>query len=188
MKRYIITFCLIFFLNACASKANTQYYYLPNSNFIPPLKINNVIEITVQVADHLSSPSIVIGDKRFHSIHFTTNHLWAENLAKSIQNNISNKLNQLGKNNDNAFSIYSDTNSLEKLEIIIEKFQGNLDGTAEVVGYANLLDNQHNIKKSLAFKETALQSFDGYQGMLEALDNALSKVANKIYIFFEGVS
>ncbi|MCV2502526.1 MAG: ABC-type transport auxiliary lipoprotein family protein [Neisseriaceae bacterium] len=185
MRRYIIAFCLILFLNACASNAiNTEYYYLPNSDFIPPLQINNAVEVTVNTADYLSSSSIAIGEKNTNSIHLTTNHLWAESLSKAIQSNISNKLNQLGMSNSYAFSIYPNPNASERLEIVIDRFQVNLDGTVEVAGHAKLLDAQDKIKNALAFKETALQKTHGYQGMLEALDDALMQVANKIYIFF----
>lgn len=183
--KYILSFCLILCFCACASSVvTTQYYYLPNSNFIPPVKFNNAIEVNVNTADYLSSGAMVLGGQNSNVLHLASLHLWAKDLDVSIRNNLSNQLNQLGTKDNRYFSIYPNPNQEDKLEVIIEKFQSNLDGTVEITGYANLLNHQNNIKNSMAFQEKILQKSADYQGMINALDTALVKVSNTIYLFF----
>ncbi|MFH4353954.1 MAG: ABC-type transport auxiliary lipoprotein family protein [Neisseriaceae bacterium] len=176
----------IFYLSACTfdSVPGTRYYYLPDSNFIPPVaQPEEQVTVEVSLPSYLATSAMVIGDNDGSSFQLTTQNLWATELSSAIKNNLINHLNQLGASKKQFFS----PKGLDprKLLVTLEKFQGDVNGRARVIGYATLLNAKGTVIKSIAFREEARQEADGYPGMLEALNKALRQLSQRLYVLFQ---
>lgn len=183
--KYIIPL-LLSLLSACSlmdhSLAN-QYHYLPHSHFIPPLQNYHATHIELQLASYLNTSSMVVGDTE-GTVIFTSQNQWVGNLAEAIRNNLSNRLNELGQRERRFFTIDTNHRHTKKLVIFIERFQGNLNGTARVTGYAKLLNQEDEVQKANDFDIKVKQQQNGYPAMLQALDRALKLAAQRIYSLF----
>lgn len=185
MKKYIILLWLGL-LSACSLIGHglaNQYYYLPHSHFIPPLQNYHAIDVQLQLASYLHISSMVVGNTE-NTVIFTNQNQWIGDLAKAIRNNLSNRLNELGQKERHFFTIDTNHRHTKKLVIFIERFQGNLNGTARVTGYAKLLNQEDEVQKANDFDIEVKQQQNGYPAMLQALDQALKLAAQRIYSLF----
>lgn len=184
--KYIIPLLLFSLLSACSLMDHglaNQYYYLPHSHFIPPLQNYHAIDVELQLASYLNTSSMVVGDTD-DTVIFTNQNQWIGNLAEAIRNNLSNCLNELGQKERRFFTINTNHRHTKKLVIFVERFQGNLDGTARVTGYAKLLNQEDEVQKANDFDIKVKQQQNGYPAMLQALDQALKLAAQRIYSLF----
>ncbi len=165
-------------LAACASTP-TQYYKLPNSTQKVNQQLNKpAIQMQVVLADYLQSSSIVY-ELAPNTIQFTSNNIWAESIQTALQNNLQNKLNQYSAQNRYTGN---DNQSNQKLTIYIQNFYGSYTGHVVVDGFAHWQLNG-KIVKSYNFSIKEAQNGDGYQPMLNAMDNALTQVANELLTY-----
>ncbi len=183
LERYLLLFLLVAF-GACSSKNETsiEYYYLPHSQYKPPMQEIEAIRVEVELSSSLATSSFVVGvDARSgknNAVVFSARNLWAEDLGSAIRNNLSNKLNLFGKQTGQNFTIYG--HDFPRLHIVIEKFQGNIGGPAQISGYASFFSKEKKAPLSFAFKASAPQYDEGYSALAASLDKALDKVAQQI--------
>lgn len=183
--KYIIPF-LLSLLGACSLIGNglaNQYHYLPHAHFIPPLQNYHAIHVELQLASYLNTSSMVVGNTD-NTVIFTNQNQWIGSLSEAIRNNLSNRLNELGQREQRFFTIDTNHQQTKKLVIFIERFQGNVDGTARVTGYAKLLNQEDEVQKANDFDIKVKQHQNGYPAMLQALDQALKLAAQRIYSLF----
>ena len=159
-------------LAACGTAQSTQYFVLPDSQYIRPTAQGNEIAVKVNLAEPLANGGLVYQTDAYH-VNFAKNHLWAAPLDGALAANLSNKLNRL--NPHRTFVPASRSQSSQTLKVYIEAFQGSYQGQTTISGYAQWPDG-----RSKPFNAITPQQGDGYTAMLESLENGLSQVADTI--------
>ena len=159
-------------LAACGTAQSTQYFVLPDSQYIRPAAQGNEIAVKVNLAEPLANGGLVYQTDAYH-VNFAKNHLWAAPLDGALAANLSNKLNRL--NPHRTFVPASRSQSSQTLKVYIEAFQGSYQGQTTISGYAQWPDG-----RSKPFNAVTPQQGDGYTAMLESLENGLSQVADTI--------
>ena len=159
-------------LTACGTAQSTQYFVLPDSQYIRPAAQGNEIAVKVNLAEPLANGGLVYQTDAYH-VNFAKNHLWAAPLDGALAANLSNKLNRL--NPRHTFVPASRSQSSQTLKVYIEAFQGSYQGQTTISGYAQWPDG-----RSKPFNAITPQQGDGYTAMLESLENGLSQVADTI--------
>lgn len=159
-------------LAACGTAQSTQYFVLPDSQYIRPAAHGNEIAVKVNLAEPLANGGLVYQTDAYH-VNFAKNHLWAAPLDGALAANLSNKLNRL--NPHRTFVPASRSQSSQTLKVYIEAFQGSYQGQTTISGYAQWPDG-----RSKPFNAVTPQQGDGYTSMLESLENGLSQVADTI--------
>ena len=159
-------------LAACGTAQSTQYFVLPDSQYIRPAAQGNEIAVKVNLAEPLANGGLVYQTDAYH-VNFAKNHLWAAPLDGTLAANPSNKLNRL--NSHRTFVPASRSQSSQTLKVYIEAFQGSYQGQTTISGYAQWPDG-----RSKPFNAITPQQGDGYTAMLESLENGLSQVADTI--------
>ena len=157
---------------ACGTAQSTQYFVLPDSQYIRPAAQGNEIAVKVNLAEPLANGGLVYQTDAYH-VNFAKNHLWAAPLDGALAANLSNKLNRL--NPHRTFVPASRSQSSQTLKVYIEAFQGSYQGQTTISGYAQWPDG-----RSKPFNAVTPQQGDGYTAMLESLENGLSQVADTI--------
>ena len=159
-------------LAACGTAQSTQYFVLPDSQYIRPAAQGNEIAVKVNLVEPLANGGLVYQTDAYH-VNFAKNHLWAAPLDGALAANLSNKLNRL--NPHRTFVPASRSQSSQTLKVYIEAFQGSYQGQTTISGYAQWPDG-----RSKPFNAVTPQQGDGYTAMLESLENGLSQVADTI--------
>ena len=159
-------------LAACGTAQSTQYFVLPDSQYIRPAAQGNEIAVKVNLAEPLANGGLVYQTDAYH-VNLAKNHLWAAPLDDALAANLSNKLNRL--NPHRTFVPASRSQNSQTLKVYIEAFQGSYQGQTTISGYAQWPDG-----RSKPFNAVTPQQGDGYTAMLESLENGLSQVADMI--------
>ena len=159
-------------LAACGTAQSTQYFVLPDSQYIRPAAQGNEIAVKVNLAEPLANGGLVYQTDAYQ-VNLAKNHLWAAPLDGALAANLSNKLNRL--NPHRTFVPASRSQSSQTLKVYIEVFQGSYQGQTTISGYAQWPDG-----RSKPFNAVTPQQGDGYTAMLESLENGLSQVADTI--------
>ena len=81
-------------LTACGTAQSTQYFVLPDSQYIRPAAQGNEIAVKVNLAEPLTNGGLVYQTDAYH-VNLAKNHLWAAPLDGALAANLSNKLNRL---------------------------------------------------------------------------------------------
>ena len=159
-------------LAACGTAQSTQYFVLPDSQYIRPATHGSEIAVKVNLAEPLANSGLVYQTDAYH-VNLAKNHLWAAPLDDALAANLSNKLNRL--NPHRTFVPASRSQNSQTLKVYIEAFQGSYQGQTTISGYAQWPDG-----RSKPFNAVTPQQGDGYTAMLESLENGLSQVADMI--------
>ena len=159
-------------LAACGTAQSTQYFVLPDSQYIRPAAHGNEIAVKVNLAEPLANGGLVYPPDA-SPVNLAKNLPWAAPLDGALAANLSNKLNRL--NPHRTFVPASRSQSSQTLKVYIEAFQGSYQGQTTISGYAQWPDG-----RSKPFNAVTPQQGDGYTAMLESLENGLSQVADTI--------
>lgn len=167
MRCFLIAVALL--LSACSTSQSTQYFVLPDSQFVYPNRSGQELAVKVYLAEPLANGGLVYQTDAYH-VNFARNHLWANALDNALAAGLSNKLNRLSHQYTFVPSARSQSNQV--LKVYIEAFQGNYQGKTLINGYA-LWPNG----KSKPFYVETTQQGDGYDAMVEALNQGVEKAA-----------
>ncbi len=159
-------------LAACSSTQSTQYFVLPDSQYIQPNRPGNEVAVKVFLSQALDNGALVYQTDAHH-VHFAKNHLWANPLDSALANHISNKLNRLSP--QQVFVPAGRSKSSRQLKVYVEAFQGSHEGKTIVSGYA-LWPNG----SSKPFHAETAQAGDGYAAMVTSLAAGLEQAAQEM--------
>lgn len=159
-------------LAACGSTQSTQYFVLPDSQYIRPDRQGSETAVKVHLAAPIAEGGLVYQTDAYH-VNLAKNHLWAAPLDGALAANLSNKLNRLDPRQ--TYIPSSRSQSSRVLKVYIEAFQGSYLGETAVSGYALLPDGS-----SKSFNITTPQQGDGYTAMLQSLETGLEEAAKTI--------
>ena len=161
-------------LAACGTAQSTQYFVLPDSQYIRPAAHGNEIAVKVNLAEPLANGGLVYQTDAYH-VNLAKNHLWAAPLDGALAANLSNKLNRL--NPHRTFVPASRSQSSQTLKVYIEAFQGSYQGQTTISGYAQWPDG-----RSKPFNAVTPQQGDGYTAMLESLETVCHRLPMRLPI------
>ena len=141
-------------LAACGTAQSTQYFVLPDSQYIRPAAHGNEIAVKVNLAEPLANGGLVYQTDAYH-VNLAKNHLWAAPLDGALAANLSNKLNRL--NPHRTFVPASRSQSSQTLKVYIEAFQGSYQGRPpSAVMHNGRTDAANRLTPSRRNKATAI--------------------------------
>lgn len=160
-------------LAACGTAQSTQYFVLPDSQYIRPTAQGSEVAVKVNLAAPLADGGLVYQTDEYH-VNLAKNHLWAAPLEGALTANLSNKLNHR-LDPRRTYVPAARSQSGQTLKIYIEAFQGSYRGQTAVSGYAVYPDG-----RSKPFNIATPQQGDGYPAMVESLEKGLGEAAKAI--------
>ncbi len=181
---FIKLFCILFLcilLLACSTTTppETQFYVLTpsvsainNSNLDTNPKL--VIE-PIQLANFLDQPGIVLQTDT-HQIQSAHYHRWAEPLKRNLHRYISKNIDtQLAGVIIESELAKKDENSLQRLDISIDAFNGTVDGKAILSGFWTLQNQQADTVTKQPFSYSTELKKAGYPELVNKLANLLDQ-------------
>lgn len=161
-------------LAACSTPQNTQYFVLPDSQFILPAQHGEEIAVRVVLSEPLTQGGLVYQTDEWQ-LHTAKNHLWANSLENALAARFANELNRQAR--PNYFVPAERSTSGKTLTIYVEAFQGSYQGQVLVQGFTRNAQG-----KGSNFKAEVAQNGDGYAAMLNALSQGISQAAQQIQL------
>lgn len=159
-------------LSACGTAQSTQYFILPDSQYIRPARQAEETAVRVNLAEPLKQNGLVYQADPYR-IHFAQNHVWASPLDTMLAARLSNLFNR--HRSDDIYIPASRGSRPNTLTVNIESFQGSYTGKTTVGGYAVLPDGS-----TRPFHAETPQQGDGYDAMVRSLEQSLSRAAEQI--------
>lgn len=175
----VVHLLLVLLLSGCASQTVEPSYYLLRSNQgLPSAQLNPSVDFalgTIQIAPYLNQRGLVI-DIADSQIRPAVNHLWAEPIYDGVRNLLTTDIATASGEELMPTNLSTDATVVN---IRIDKLDGTLDGTAQIVAYWWLVNNGDVIALN-RFSESRALTADGYGALVSAERALLEKLALQI--------
>lgn len=172
----VVHLLLVLLLSGCASQTVEPSYYLLRSNQgLPSAELNPSVDFalgTIQIAPYLNQRGLVI-DIAESQIRPAVNHLWAEPIYDGVRNLLTTDIAIASGEELMPTNLSTDATVVN---IRIDKLDGTLDGTAQIVAYWWLVNNGDVIALN-RFSESRALTADGYGALVSAERALLEKLA-----------
>ncbi|EGR9007699.1 hypothetical protein I8D50_001812 [Vibrio vulnificus] len=185
MRNVVILLLVIMFSGCSSTREHTvQFYLLPSTETSVPADVKQGSELpllsvnAVDLADHLNSKGIVYRQSSTQIIQAKQN-LWADNIKQQITKRL---IDDLRAQQTSYWPIASAANTVGSTQLLVSlnKFNGAYTGNAEIAGEWKLFDGEGKEINARAFSiEVPLES-DGYQALIFALSDALTRLSQEI--------
>ncbi|MBY7892429.1 ABC-type transport auxiliary lipoprotein family protein [Vibrio sp. LQ2] len=184
--RYVVILLLVILFSGCSStnEHTVQFYLLPStenhysadvkqSSELPLLSVNEV-----ELADYLNSKGIVYRQSSTQIIQAKQN-LWADNIKQQITKRL---IDDLRAQETSYWPIASAPNTMASAHLLVSlnKFNGAYTGNAELAGEWKLFSSEGKQTSAQAFSIEVPLERDGYQALIFALSDALTRLSQEI--------
>ncbi|MDG2048222.1 MAG: ABC-type transport auxiliary lipoprotein family protein [Halioglobus sp.] len=175
----VVILLLIALLSGCASQAIEPSYYLLRSNQdLPSSKLSPSVEFalgTIEIAPYLNQLGLMI-DIADNQVRPAVNHLWAEPIYDGIRTLLTTDI--AAANGEQLMPARLSTDATV-VNIRIDKLDGTLDGTAQILAYWWLVRGGEIVNLNRFSTSRALTA-SGYSALVEAERGLLEELARKI--------
>jgi len=173
---------LAVFVVGCASKAPGLTQYLLRAD--TPDRIAEQAPAStgigsLTVASYIDTPGLVL-ESGNGEVHAARHHQWADPLRESLRRFLASEISAATGRAIGAYS-YRESDWKRRLDIHIDQLHGSVDGSAKLVANWAVIDaTNHTVLAEHSFSETEPLSADGYDALVRAEKNLLSRLANAI--------
>ncbi len=185
MKRVLLLVSAL--LAGCSSSPETtsSMYLLPQTGAqtlsSPASSAHPLLVVRpVELASYLNNSGIVYRTSESQVVQ-AKNNLWAQSISEQITQRVINDLRQ--KQNHywpvKVHSLLEQSGEL-KLQLNLNRFNGNYQGNAELEGEWMLIDGNGKVKRRAQVKILMPLQDEGYDALVNALSSGLNNLTNNI--------
>ncbi|MGY0613810.1 PqiC family protein [Vibrio sp. FJH11] len=185
MKRVFLLVSALIAGCSSAPESTGSMYLLPQSESqLPSSAVMTerplLVVRPVELASYLNNSGIVYRTSESQIIQAKHNQ-WAQSISEQITQRVIADLRQK-QNHYWPVKVHSllDQSSENKLQLSLNKFNGNYQGNAELEGEWMLIDAEGKVKRRSQIKTIVPLQDEGYDALVNALSAGLSKLTDNI--------
>ncbi len=185
MKRVLLLAYAL--LSGCSSSPETtgSMYLLPQTgsqtlSSSAPAERPLLVVRPAELASYLNNSGIVYRTSESQVIE-AKNNLWAQSISEQITQRVINDLRQK-QNHYWPVKVHNllDQSGELKLQLNLNRFNGNYQGNAEIEGEWMLIDGSGKVKRRAEVKILMPLKEEGYDALVNALSAGLNNLTNNI--------